>query len=54
MAASDIANHGEYILLQISDVKERVESLPEEELINYLETIPQFYKHKSTIFTGLG
>ncbi|KNZ55207.1 hypothetical protein VP01_273g5 [Puccinia sorghi] len=52
-AASNIASHEEHILLPMSYVKERVENIPEEELKNYLNTIPQFYKHKSTIFTCL-
>ncbi|KNZ56981.1 putative signal peptide protein [Puccinia sorghi] len=46
-------HHEEYIPLQTSEVKDRAEKMTEEELINYLETIPQFYKQKSTIFTGL-
>ncbi|KNZ57712.1 hypothetical protein VP01_2091g2 [Puccinia sorghi] len=54
MPVSNIAVHHEgYSPLQISEVKDRAENIPEEALINYLETIPQFSKQKSTIFTGL-
>ncbi|KNZ52432.1 hypothetical protein VP01_3578g2 [Puccinia sorghi] len=55
MEASNIAVHHEdqYILLETSEVKERAENIPEEELEKYLEAIPQFSKQKSIIFTDL-
>ncbi|KNZ57958.1 hypothetical protein VP01_2031g5 [Puccinia sorghi] len=55
MEAFNIAVHHEdqYIPLQISEVKDRAEKIPEEALKNYLEAIPQFSKQKSIIFTGL-
>ena len=47
-------HHEEYIPLQISEVKDRAENIPEEELKKYLEAIPQFSKQKSIIFPYLG
>ncbi|KNZ58499.1 hypothetical protein VP01_191g13 [Puccinia sorghi] len=55
MEASNIAVHhgGQYIPLQISEVKDRAENIPKEALENYLQTIPEFSKQKSIVFTGL-
>jgi hypothetical protein len=35
----------------MDDVKDIAKEIPEEVLKKYLETIPQFYKHESTVFT---
>jgi hypothetical protein len=36
------------------DVMSRAKQIPEEEIENYLATIPQFYQQRSTILTDLG
>ncbi|KNZ45477.1 hypothetical protein VP01_807g7 [Puccinia sorghi] len=48
-----VHHEDQYIPLQISEVKDRAENIPEEALRTYLEAIPQFSKQKSTIFAGL-
>ncbi|KNZ57788.1 hypothetical protein VP01_2072g5 [Puccinia sorghi] len=55
MEASNIAvrHEDQYIPLDISEVKNRAENIPEEELKKYLEAIPQFSKQKSIIFPYL-
>lgn len=56
MEASNIAvrHEDQYIPLDISEVKDRAEKIPEEELKKHLEAIPQFSKQKSIIFPYLG
>ncbi|KNZ60749.1 hypothetical protein VP01_1505g3 [Puccinia sorghi] len=55
MEASNIAvdHEDQYIPLEISEVKDRAENIPKEELKKYLQAIPQFSKQKSIIFTDL-
>jgi hypothetical protein len=54
LSDSSIEANGQYFPLEFDDVKSKAKQISEETLKQYLATIPQFYQHPSTVFTGLG
>ncbi|PLW15575.1 hypothetical protein PCANC_15835 [Puccinia coronata f. sp. avenae] len=53
LSDSSIKANGQYFPLEFDDVKSKAKQISEETLKQYLATIPQFYQHPSTVFTGL-
>jgi hypothetical protein len=47
-------NKDKYVQLESNDLMTRVKQIPKEVVKQHLATIPQFYQHRSTIFTDLG
>ena len=54
VSESDSSQLATYFRLGDDDVKTKAKHIPETALKEYLATIPQFYQHRSTIFTDLG